>query len=387
MGWLVLFTTWGYVNSFGSFQTHYTTTLSLSPSTISWIGSIQVWFTFFVGAFSGRLLDAGLFMPTFITGAVFQILGIFLMSISTKYWQLILTQGVLTGLGNGIFFTPSLALIATYFSNRRALALGIATTGNSAGGMIYPIVVRQLLPKLGFAWTTRVLGFMNLGCLVIVGIFIRPRLPPRKSGPVIDWSAFREPVYLCFVGGLFGCMWALYYTLCFLIQIASFGTEQLGLSYTNAVNLVIIINGIGIPARVIPPLFADRIGPLNTLVPIAMCYAIVSYTWLAVDSVAGFYVFTCIYGIISAAFQCLIPTTVTSITKRLDMVGTRLGMAFSTVGFGALTGPPIGGALQSREGGKFASAQAWAASMAMLCFLLIAAARVLRAGWKWGPRC
>lgn len=150
-------------------------------------------------------------------------------------------------------------------------------------------------------------------------------------------------------------------------------------------NLVIIINGIGIPARLIPPLFADRIGPLNTFVPISLGYAIVSYSWLAVHSVAGFYVFTCMYGIISAAFQCLIPTTVASITKRLDMVGTRLGMMFSLVGFAALTGPPIGGALQSAEGGRFTSAQAWAATSAFLCFSLLAAARVLRVGWKVGP--
>ena len=87
-GFIVIMTTWGYVNSFGSFQTYYTSTLPQSPSTISWIGSIQVWLTFFVGAFSGRLLDAGLFVPTFFVGAVLQVLGIFLMSISTKYWHL-----------------------------------------------------------------------------------------------------------------------------------------------------------------------------------------------------------------------------------------------------------------------------------------------------------
>lgn len=221
MGWLVLFTTWGYVNSFGSFQTHYTTTLSLPPSTVSWIGSIQVWFTFFIGAFSGRMLDAGLFMPTFLVGAALQVIGIFLMSISTKYWQLLLAQGVLTGLGGGIFFCPSLALIATYFSKHRGIALGIATTGNSAGGMIYPIVVQHLLPKLGFAWTARVLGFINLGCLVVVGSFLRPRLPPRRAGPIIDWTAFREPVYLCIVGALFFCMWALYYTFYYVSNTVS----------------------------------------------------------------------------------------------------------------------------------------------------------------------
>lgn len=211
MGFIVIMTTWGYVNSFGSFQTYYTSTLPQSASTISWIGSVQVWLTFFVGAFSGRLLDAGLFVPTFFVGAVLQVLGIFLMSISTKYWHLMLTQGVLTGIGGGIFFCPSMGLMATYFSKRRGLALGLASTGNSVGGIIYPVIVRQLLPKLGFGWTARVLGFVNLGCLALVLAFMRPRLPPRAAGPVIDFRAFREPVYLSFVSGIFFVIWCIYF--------------------------------------------------------------------------------------------------------------------------------------------------------------------------------
>ncbi|RYP57334.1 hypothetical protein DL769_009541 [Monosporascus sp. CRB-8-3] len=122
------------------------------------------------------------------------VLGMFLMSISTEYWHLTLTQGVLTGIGGGIIFTPSLALISTYFQSKRGLAMGIATTGNSAGGMIYPLVVRQLIPQVGFAWTARVLAFINLACLATASAFMRPRLPPRKSGPIIELAAFREPV-------------------------------------------------------------------------------------------------------------------------------------------------------------------------------------------------
>ena len=223
MGWLVVFTTWGYVNSFGSFQTAYTGTLPQTASTISWIGSVQVWLTFFVGAFSGRMLDAGHFLPTFVVGAVFQVVGIFLMSISTQYWQLMLTQGILTGIGCGIFFCPSMALVATYFSKRRGIAVGLVTTGNSAGGLVYPVVVRQLLPTIGFAWTTRVLGFINLGCLLLVGTLMRPRLPPRNSGPFINLAAFREPVFVSLVGGMVFMMWGLYYTFYYVSDAVTFG--------------------------------------------------------------------------------------------------------------------------------------------------------------------
>lgn len=212
MGWLVICTTWGWINSYGAFQSYYKMTLDESPSTISWIGSVQNFLTFFCGAFSGRLLDAGLFVPAFLVGAFLQLLGIFMMSLSTKYWQLMITQGVMTGIGGGLFFTPAMGLMGTYFSSKRALAIGIATTGNSAGGIIYPVIVQQLLPKIGFAWTARVLGFFNLACLCLVFAFMRPRLPPRKSGPLVDFSAFKEPVYAFFVAGLFFVIWPIYYT-------------------------------------------------------------------------------------------------------------------------------------------------------------------------------
>ncbi|KAH9904409.1 major facilitator superfamily domain-containing protein [Xylariomycetidae sp. FL2044] len=385
MGWLVIFTTWGYVNSFGSFQTYYTSTMpETAPSAISWIGSVQIWLTLIIGAFSGRLLDAGWFLPTFFVGAVLQVLGMFLMSLSTRYWQLMLTQGILTGIGGGIFFTPSLALVATYFSGRRALAVGLTTTGNSAGGIVYPVVVRQLIPLVGFAWTARVLAFINLACLAVVFAFMRPRLPPRKSGPIVDLSAFKEPVYVGFVFGVFFLMWANYYTFYY---IASFGVEKLGLSYSDASILVIILNGAGLPFRVIPPLFADRIGPINVLIPVSFTWVIVAFCWLAVKDVPGYYAFTVFYGIASGAFQCLIPTTVASITKHLNTVGTRLGMAFSIVSFASLTGPPIGGALQSARGGEFSGAQGWAAGVTLLAFLFFSAARVYRGGWKLSSRC
>jgi MFS family permease len=190
--------------------------LDTPPSTISWIGSIQTFLTFFVGVFSGRMLDAGLFLPTFLAGVIIQLLGIFTMSLSTKFWQLFLTQGILTGIGGGIFFCPAMGLVVTYFEKNRALAVALATTGNSTGGIIYPLLARELLSRIGFAWTARVLGFLNLSGLGLAAAFMRPRLPPRKSGPIIDWSAFRDLKYMLFVIGMFFIMWASYFVFFFV---------------------------------------------------------------------------------------------------------------------------------------------------------------------------
>lgn len=101
-----------------------------------------------------------MFRITFLLGSFFQLLGIFMTSLSTKYWQIFLSQGIATGLGNGLLFCPCLAILSTYFSSKRALAIGIGASGSATGGLVFPVIVQQLLPKIGFAWTVRVLGFV-----------------------------------------------------------------------------------------------------------------------------------------------------------------------------------------------------------------------------------
>lgn len=67
----------------------------------------------------------------------------------------------------------------------------------------------------------RVLGFINLICLAVVFAFMRPRLPPRKTGPLIDWSAFKEWEYMLFVIGMCFMIATLYFTNYYVSQPAT----------------------------------------------------------------------------------------------------------------------------------------------------------------------
>lgn len=209
--WLAVTHTWGSVNAFGSYQAYYAEVLPQPNSTISWIGSTQACLLFIVGIFSGRAFDAGYFRPTVLLGVTIQIIGIFTMSVAKNYWQLLLSQGLCVGLGGGIFFMPMMSLVSTYFAKRRGLALGLVTSGNSVGGMIYPTVVRQLLPKVGFGWTVRVLGFINVVCLSLCVLLMRPRLPPRKRGPLWDPDSLKDVPYILLVLGICFLLPAVYF--------------------------------------------------------------------------------------------------------------------------------------------------------------------------------
>ena len=54
-------------------------------------------------------------------------------SLATYYYEIFLAQGVVVGLGAGCLFVPSVAIVATHFTSKRALMTGITAAGGSIG--------------------------------------------------------------------------------------------------------------------------------------------------------------------------------------------------------------------------------------------------------------
>ncbi|KAF3763588.1 MFS general substrate transporter [Cryphonectria parasitica EP155] len=377
-------TSWGYINSFGLFETYYSTTLGLPPSTIAWIGSMQVFLLFFIGTFTGRLTDAGFFRPVFAVGTCFTMLGIFTTSVCTSYWQLFLSQGVCMGVGNGCLFCPALATVSTYFHKRRSIALGITACGSATGGLIFPAMARQLLPTVGFGWTIRAIGFVQLFGLVLASLGLKTRVPPRKSGALVEWAAFREPEYSFYAAGTFSCFLGVYIAFYY---IASFSRDIIGLAYSDSLNLLLLLNGVGILGRLAPNYIADRYGAINVFVPTAIIASACSLAWIAVDNPTGLYVWTVFYGIACGGIQSLFPAGLTSLTTDLRKAGTRMGMVFTINSFATLIGPPIDGALISACGGRYYGAQAFAGTALLVGAGFLTCARLARTrrvggGWK-----
>lgn len=72
----------------------------------------------------------------------------------------------------------------------------------------------------GFPWAVRCVGFVALGFSILILIILRPRLPPRKAGPLIEWAAFQEPAYVLFSIGMFLIFWALYFVFFYVSRCA-----------------------------------------------------------------------------------------------------------------------------------------------------------------------
>ena len=104
-----------------------------SEVSISWIGSVQAFLLVVIGIFAGPLFDMGYLRYLLIVGNFLIVFGLFMLSISTTYYQVFLAQGVCFGLGSGMLYVPAIALVATQFTTRRAVAVGLASTGSAIG--------------------------------------------------------------------------------------------------------------------------------------------------------------------------------------------------------------------------------------------------------------
>lgn len=140
--------------------------------------------------------------------------------------------------------------------------------------------------------------------------------------------------------------------------------------------MLLVINAVGIPGRLVPALIADRyFGAVNTFIPIIFCAAICMFGWIGVRSIPADYVWLCIYGFFGAAIQGMFPSTLAGLTKDLSKAGTRIGMIFTIVSVAALTGPPLAGKLIEVNGGKYLGVQIWGGACLVLGGLLLVGAR------------
>ncbi|USP77609.1 hypothetical protein yc1106_04883 [Curvularia clavata] len=378
VGHLVIMNTWGNINSFGIYETYYVDFLHRSHADVAWIGSVQVFLVFFIGTFSGRLTDAGYFRATFAFGTALTLLGIFMASLSTQYWHLFLAQGICVGIGAGCLFCPAVTIVSTYFAKRKMLAIGICACGSATGGLVYPAMFQQLVPAVGYGWTMRALGFATMACLVLSNILAKPRLPPFRTGPIVDFAAFKEASYSLFAIGIFLIFWGVYFAFYY---VSSFGVDIIGIPQYESFNLFLVLNGVGVIGRTLPAYLADRCtGPMNILLIVTALSIICAWAMIGVTSRGGLYAWTVVYGIVGNGVQGMFPATLSSLTTDLKKSGVRMGMIFTIVSFSVLTGPPIAGVLITRNDGHYVYAQAFAAASMVVGFFLLCGARLAVTG-------
>ncbi|KAF2151293.1 putative MFS monocarboxylate transporter [Myriangium duriaei CBS 260.36] len=341
---MLYFNTWGLLSAFGEYQTYYESAALFkeSSSNISWIGSIQSLLLLLTGVFAGPCYDAGMLRLLLVVGSFLVVFGHMMLSICSAYWQVLLAQGVVVGLGAGCLFVPCVAILPQYFTTKLGLAIGLISAGSAFGGVIYPIVLYRLIDTIGFGWSTRVIGFIALGTLLIPLAVLKYRVQPPKVRAFVDLSAFTDVTYMAFVLTTLVAFMGLFTLLFFL----SFFAESRHITDSRMAAYVVAIFNVGsLLGRTIPNAISDKTGPFNLIAPGTILAGVFTLCLIAVKKEGSFIVLTLLSGFISGVVIGLPPLCFVAITRDKSKLGTRMGMGYAMVGLGVLAGGPGAGGI------------------------------------------
>ncbi|KAI5806161.1 major facilitator superfamily domain-containing protein [Geopyxis carbonaria] len=377
-GFCCLFCSFGWINCIGIFQGYYQQNQlrDYSPSQVSWISSLEAFCMFVGGAVIGKIFDS--YGPRWIlaAGTLLHVFGLMMASLSSKYWHFVLAQGIVSAVGASLCFYPAVGCVSTWFHARRAFALGIVASGSSLGGVIFPIMIRRLIPRIGFGWTMRSTAFLILALMLVANATVSSRLPPRGPTPwrLSDFTRhFRELPFALTVFASFLFFFGMFLPFNYLPVYA----QSHGMSASLANYLVAILNGVSVFGRIIPGYIGDKVGRFNTMAVIATASGIlVLALWLPSSGNAATIVFAALYGFTTGAFVSIAPALIAQISD-IREIGLRSGALFATVSLGALTGSPIGGALVDRYDGGYKGLQIFAGVCLMGGAVMFTAVRML----------
>ncbi|KAJ5470061.1 hypothetical protein N7530_007418 [Penicillium desertorum] len=420
---------YGYVTACGVFTLYYKQVMlpKYSASQLGWITTIAVFLIFGAGIPIGALVDRYGTRPVVAPFVALGIVSLGLLSLCKSYWQIILCQGIAFGLACSGTTLPAVICVTQWFSTKRGLAVGLASSGSSFGGLIFPIMVSRLIDSHGFKtaihWSTLVVG-----CCMIAGVICceepfppkrmaalkerdergaadNPSLTSSKSkkhdtdDPVLSCSVEGPTVpdqpasklsdlrhnlgpWIAFCVGVFCCTFSLLVPFDYLPTIAmENGMKQDLAQYTLA-----MINAGSMIGRIIPGFLSDHLGQFNVMVLVSTLSAIaLLVVWLPVyyfPTDGGIIFFALFYGFVSGGYTSLLsPCVVALVDGQVADLGLKFGVACICLALGALVGIPASGAVADNTGnwGGLIGLSGAVMAVGALCFIF---SRVQKGGWS-----
>ncbi|KAJ2639083.1 hypothetical protein GGF44_002718 [Coemansia sp. RSA 1694] len=326
----------GASNSYGVFSTYYLNVKfpGVPATTLSWIGTSITSLMLIFNIFTGSMANKMGYRVTAYTGTVICTAAYILASFSKEVWQLILTQGVLLGIGLSFLIAPSFSIPSQWFSKHRGLASGIAMAGSSIGGLWFTAATQTMIDNLGAEWALRILGLLTLVVTSLMNLLYYRRVPAKLRAGLLELGVTKNLVFwlvsleqtLMDVG---------FWVVTFYIGTAA---RHLGGTSRDGSNMLLVLNAGSVIGRVMAGVIADRFGNINTLlVSYTLTSVVLMSIWLTATSIPPLFVLCALYGLISPTFIALNPV-IMSTQVDTGVLASVMGMINSQAGLGVLAG-------------------------------------------------
>ncbi|KIX03265.1 uncharacterized protein Z518_06817 [Rhinocladiella mackenziei CBS 650.93] len=170
--------TWGLNSAWGIFLAYYlshSTFEDASHLEYALIGGLSISQSLLSAPFVATSTRHFGTRGTLLIGTVLVFAALFGASYAAETWHLFLSQGVCFGWAMGFLYIPATAVLPQWFSSRRSLAMGVASSGAGLGGLAYNLAAGRIVESLGVDWGYRILAFCGLAVNFICSMLLKDR--------------------------------------------------------------------------------------------------------------------------------------------------------------------------------------------------------------------
>jgi len=297
------------------------------------------------GVAMGRLADRlGIVAPA-LAGTLLTTIGFLAAGYAPSIWMLDAAH-LIIGFGCSGTFGPIVSDMSHWFRKRRGIAIGIASCGNYAAGAVWPPIVQHFITLDGWRATHIGIGLFCLVAMIPLALMLRRPSPVEMVAPGTAAAAHGSldlrpnTLQALLAVAAIGCCVAMSMPQVHIVAYCG----DLGYGPARGAEMLSLMLGLGLIARVVSGSVADKIGGLGALLIGSALQAFALMLYLGFNGLTSLYVISGLFGLFQGGIIPMYAVIVREYFSPKE-AGIRVGVALMFALFGMALGGWMSGAI------------------------------------------
>ncbi len=344
--------------SFGVFFDFIIDDLDATRATASIAFSAQTASLYISSAVIGTVVGRYGMRRLIVVGTICLGVGMVGASQANSLEALVVTYGIVTGIGMGIIYVIAFTLPSRWFQRRRGIATAIASSGSSVATLLAPPAAVAVIAAIGWQETYLILTAAALVGLAFVAVLAgtdpwsmgvdashefpagNPVSPESTEATAADSA---RAVFTSASFWLIVVSWIVIY-LPFFTLIVHFVayTTDIGMGRWVGVLAISLLGGMAIPGRLLFGSISDRVGRPKIFVALSFCVGVLIVLLPFMSTPLPLLFVTAVYGLVHGGAGTLVSPLIADFYGS-EYVTMLYGVAALSFGIAALAGPYLAG--------------------------------------------
>ena len=306
-----------------------------------------------LGIISGPAADRLGTRPVCLFGIVALGIGLIYASTATALWQVYLGFGLGLAFGMGFIFAPANAGLQRWFTKRRGLASGVASTGIGVSILVLPPVSAALIEWQNWRVAMQIIGVSALIIGSLAALMMGDPIDTKGGsasvvGPTdnqIDVktyydlkAAFLSRGFLMLFFSSMICSIGFFIPF---VHLVPYAIDQ-GFGETNGVYLLMVIGISSLTGRILLTAASDHLGRRNSMIAMYFTMALSFLLWYVAGNMTVLTMFAVFYGLGSGGYVAMIAPLIAEYFGT-EKIGSILGCFMPNIALGGFFGPYLTG--------------------------------------------